>query len=68
MKAYLANGYLDQVAFSALKHLATYATGRTLSYNEIDLLKTKALELKSDGYRMQDLIRFVVKSELFLEK
>jgi hypothetical protein len=68
LKAYLANDRLDQVAFSFLKHLATYATGRSLTYQELELLKERGLESKPVGYRMQDLIRFVVKSELFLEK
>ena len=68
LKAYLANDSIDRVAFSFLKHVAVYATGRSLTYNEIDLLKTTGLELKAGGYRMRDMIRFVVKSELFLEK
>jgi hypothetical protein len=68
LKSYLAHDRIDQVAFSFLKHLATYATGRSLSYNEIEFLKENGLQLKPDGYRMQDMLRFVVKSELFLEK
>ena len=68
LKAYLAGQRLDQVAFSALKHLAGYATGRSLSYNELELLKEQGLKLKPAGYRMQDLVRFVVHSEIFLEK
>jgi hypothetical protein len=48
--------------------LATYAAGRSLSYNEIEFLKEEGIELKPDGYRMQDMIRFVIKSEIFLEK
>ncbi|HVW37111.1 MAG TPA: DUF1592 domain-containing protein, partial [Pirellulales bacterium] len=68
LKAYLADERLDQVAFSFLKHVAGYAAGRSLSYNELELLKEEGLKLKPAGYRLQDLIRFVVKSELFLEK
>jgi hypothetical protein len=72
LKAYLANRRLDQVAFSFLKHLSAYATGRSLSYPELELLKEAGLKseptLSSAGYPAQDLIRFVVKSELFLEK
>jgi len=68
LKTYLANDRIDQVAFSFLKHLSSYATGRSLSYNEVEFLKEKGLKLRSDGYRMQDMIRFVIKSELFLEK
>lgn len=68
LKAYLANKRIDQVAFSFMKHLASYATGRSLTYNEIEFLREKGLELRPDGYRMQDMVRFVVKSDLFLEK
>lgn len=68
LKAYLADVRLDQVAFSFLKHVAGYATGRSLNYNELEFLKEEGLKLKPAGYRMQDLIRFVVQSELFLEK
>ncbi len=68
LKAYLADERLDQVAFSFLKHVAGYATGRSLSYNELEFLKEEGVKLRPAGYRMQDLIRFVVQSELFLEK
>jgi hypothetical protein len=68
LKAYLADDRIDQVAFSFLKHLTSYATGRSLTYNEIEFLKEKGIGLRAGDYRMQDMIRFVVKSELFLEK
>jgi len=68
LKRYLSQDRIDQVAFSVLKHLATYATGRTLSYNELNTLKRDELKLKAGGYRMKDMIRFVVNSKLFLEK
>jgi hypothetical protein len=68
LKRYLAEDRIDQVAFSVLKHLATYATGRTLSYRELEDLKRDGLTLKKDGYRMRDMIRFVVTSKMFLEK
>jgi mono/diheme cytochrome c family protein len=68
LKRYLSQDRFDQVAFSVLKHLATYANGRTLTYNEINSLKQDGLTLRADGYRMQDMIRFVVHSETFLEK
>lgn len=68
LRTYLAEDRIDQVAFSVLKHMATYATGRSLTYNEIEFLRESAVELKPTGYPAQDLIRFVVKSPLFLEK
>ncbi len=68
LKNHLATDRIDQVAFSVLTHLATYACGRSLTYNELDYLRKQGTTLKADGYRMQDMIRFVVASPIFLEK
>lgn len=68
MKKYLADDNIDKVAFSVLKHLSTYACGRSLTYNELNILRQDALKLKADGYRMKDLVRYVVNSRMFLEK
>lgn len=68
LKAYLVRDRMDQVAFSMLKHLASYATGRTLTYNETQFLREQGLSLKADRYRLRDMIQFVVGSKLFLEK
>jgi hypothetical protein len=68
LKRYLAEDRIDQVAYSVLKHLATYGTGRTLTYNELDVMRQDEAKLKTDGYRMKDLIRYVVNSKMFLEK
>ncbi|MCA9120081.1 MAG: DUF1592 domain-containing protein [Planctomycetaceae bacterium] len=68
LKRYLTEERLDQVAFGVLKHLSIYASGRSLTYNEIELLRQKGVALRDDGYRMRDLIHFVVHSPIFLEK
>lgn len=68
LKRYLGEDRIDQVAFSFLKHLTIYATGRTLAYSELAYLKQDSLKLKANGYRMQDMIRYVVNSKMFLEK
>lgn len=68
LKDYLADGRIDQVAFSFMKHLTCYGAGRSLGYNELAFLQENSVQLKSDGYRMQDMIRFVIKSDLFLKK
>ena len=47
---------------------AVYATGRGLTYNEVNFLKQDAMKLRAGGYRMQDMIRYVVSSRIFLEK
>jgi hypothetical protein len=69
LKKYLAGERIDQVAFSFLKHLASYAVGRSLSFNELEYLKKegkKALEVR--GYRLKDCVRFVIESPIFMEK
>ncbi len=68
LKRHLAEDRLDQVAFSVLKHLTIYAAGRSLTYNELESLRQNGVKLKPKGYRMRDLIRFVVESPMFLEK
>ena len=68
LKRYLAQDRIDQVAFSVLKHLATYANGRSLTYQESSFLKQDSQKLRAEGYRMQDLVRYVVQSKMFLEK
>ena len=68
LRSYLAGPRMDRVAFSTLKHLATYATGRTLTYNELVFLEENGLTLRQNGYRMQDLVRFVATSDIFLTK
>ena len=56
------------MAFSYLKHLASYAIGRSLRYNELAYLEEKGLKLREDDYRMQEMLRFIIKSDLFLKK
>ena len=68
LKTYLVNDRIDQVAFSMLKHLSCYAAGRSLTYNELEWLREAGKQLKPEGYRMQDMLRFVVQSDMFLKK
>jgi hypothetical protein len=68
LRRYLAEDRIDQVAYSFLKHMATYATGRTLTYNEVNYLKQDSLKLKANGYRVKDMIRYIVSNKIFLEK
>jgi mono/diheme cytochrome c family protein len=68
LRRYLTEDRMDQIAFSVLKHLETYAAGRSLAYNELNFLKKDELQLKTNGYRMRDMIHYVVNSKVFLEK
>ncbi len=51
-----------------MKHLAIYATGRTLNYNEIALLKERSVQLRGSDYPVRDLLHWIVQSDLFLKK
>ena len=68
LKRYLGDDRIDQVAYSALKNLAIYASGRNLTYSEQVFLKQDALKLRAGGYRMKDMVRYVVHSKAFTEK
>lgn len=68
LKSYLAQDRIDRVAFSFLKHVASYAIGRSLKYNELAYLEEQGVSLKSNDYRLRDMLRFVIHSDLFLKK
>jgi hypothetical protein len=68
LKEYLVENRMDQLAFGFLKHLATYATGRSLRYNEVEFLRQYALDSRDSDYPLKDLLRFVVHSDIFLRK
>ncbi len=68
LKAYLIQDRLDRVAFSFMKHLAVYATGRSLNFQDVVFLEQEGVKLKSHDYRMRDMIRFIIHSDLFMKK
>ncbi len=68
LKDHLATDRLDRVAFSFMKHLASYAVGRTLSYNEVAYVDEQAIKLKLTQYPTRDLVRLIIKSDIFLKK
>ncbi len=68
LRKYLAEDRIDQVAFSLLKNLTIYATGRSLGFSEQESLRRQGAPLKATGYRVGDMIRLVVNSPHFLEK
>ena len=68
LKEYLLTKRFDSVAFSVLKHLTTYAIGRRLSYREVAQLRAAAREMSSGPCRLQDMLRYVVRSDMFLTK
>ena len=69
LKKYLSTDRIDQVAFSFLQHLGSYAVGRSLTFNELEYLKNEGKKaLGAGGYRMKDCVRFVIESPMFMEK
>ena len=48
LQAYLVKERIDQVAFGFVKHLTTYAVGRSLTYNEIERLKENVLRIEAE--------------------
>ena len=68
LKEYLATDRLDRTAFSFMRHLAVYATGRDLGYQEVAFLEEQCPTLAGNDYRMMDMLRFVIKSDIFLMK
>jgi hypothetical protein len=67
-RAYLAQNRQDQIALSLAKHLATYACGRQLTYNETAWLKENIGQLKDSGYRVADIVRWIIHSDLYDKK
>lgn len=45
-----------------------YAVGGSLTDNELVFLQERGVPLRANDYRMQELLRFVIKSDLFLKK
>ena len=68
LKGYLAGKRPDQVSYSFMKHFASYAAGRSLSYGEDVWLRTEATRLHKAGAKMQDLVIFVLQSDLVIKK
>lgn len=67
-RKHLLESRFDQIAQSVTKHLATYACGRRLTYNESSGLRDDIAHLKESRYRLGDLVRWVIHSKMFLEK
>jgi len=67
-RAYLVQDRSDHVAFSLAKHLAIYACGRGLTYNETLWMRDHLGQLKQSGYPVADVVRWIIHSDLFDKK
>ena len=68
LRSYLAEDRAEQVIFSMLKHMASYAAGRTLAFSELEWLKGEAARLRATQAGSRELLHSVVSSPIFLEK
>jgi hypothetical protein len=68
LRSYLAEDRAEQVIFSMLKHVASYAAGRTLAFSELEWLKGEAARLRARQAGSRELLHSVVSSPIFLEK
>jgi hypothetical protein len=58
----------DRLAQAFLEQLATYALRRVMTVDDVGQLHTIAATTKADGYRLRDLVRALVLSELFRKR
>lgn len=67
-RRYLVDHKNHQIAFSVARHLAVYALGRDLAFAELESLQQDLLSLEPTDYRLQDILRLIINSPMFLEK
>ena len=65
LKAYLINNKKDLVCRSFVKHLSSYAIGRSLSFMDDDAIKKIISEAKNNDYKIQAIIESIINSDLF---
>ena len=68
LKRYLIDQRLERVAFSFMKHLAGYATGRSLTFHEVEELEAAMSKWKTRDFPSQEMLRELIQSDLFLMK
>ncbi len=56
---------LDTFAAAFIEKLATYGLRRTMSFDDHDELASIAAAAKADDYRLRDLVKALVTSDLF---
>ena len=64
------SAYLDAVGTTTDENnwLRSWSNNLYLWYSEIEDLRAQAVTLRAEGYRMKDVIRFVVTRDFFLMK
>lgn len=67
-KQYLVDDKMEQIAVGFAKHIASYAVGRSLKVSELVFIEDNLDVLADDEYKMQDIVRFIVTSKIFMTK
>lgn len=67
-RARLREAWLDDIAFSFARHLATYACGRPPAPLEERALRERLADAAGRGIGLRDIVQAVVSSEMFLLK
>ncbi|MFN7734084.1 MAG: DUF1592 domain-containing protein [Pirellula sp.] len=67
-RKHLLEGRQDAIAFSWLKHTLAYACGRSLTYNEVEMLRTTSREFIAEGRGLKDAVHWIVHSPAFQSK
>ncbi|WP_185962534.1 DUF1592 domain-containing protein [Thalassomonas sp. M1454] len=67
-KDYLVEDKVEQIAVGFAKHIASYAVGRSLKVSELAYIENNLDVLADDNYKMQDIVRFIVTSNIFMTK
>ena len=67
LKTYILNEKSELVARSLIKFLSTYASGRSLSFTDEDEIKRMVSEAQNSDYRLQEIIKIIIRSDIFLK-
>ena len=66
MKQVLIQRYLDDIVQGFLKKLVIYGTGRQPNIEDLTAIRRIMQEQTQDGYRLGDLLKALIHSEVFL--
>lgn len=68
LKQYLATDRSDQITYNLIKHLATWASGRTLAWTELEQLQAWSRQLTPEHRTCRRILHDLIDSPLFLTK
>lgn len=66
-KRLLVKNYMDEIVYGLLKKLTLFGTGRTPNISDRAVLRRIIKEQSQNDYAMRDLLKALIRSEVFLE-